>query len=73
MALEPPIGSHLLIERASHVVMKLDDAVWELLDRTELERHVAMARGDQGHSLANEYRDHADDEFVDRAFVQEGW
>src|SRR5262249_57585774 len=33
---------------------------------------MAMARRYQRYALSNEYRDNANDEFVDRAFVQEG-
>jgi hypothetical protein len=52
--------------------MKLNDTVWKALNRTQAERRVAMAMGYQRYAFADKHRHNADDEFVDRAFVQEG-
>src|SRR5215510_14792987 len=54
-----------------HAVVNLDNPVGKAFYRTQVKRHMAMARRYQRYALSNEYRDNANDEFIDRAFVQE--
>src|SRR5262249_2723034 len=52
-------------------VVNLDNPVRKAFYRTQVKRRMAMARRYQWYALSNEYRDDANDEFIDRAFVQE--
>src|SRR5262245_28772758 len=66
------LGSANLSNGFLHAVVNLDNPVGIAFYRTQVKRHMAMARRYQRYALSNEYRDNANDEFVDRAFVQEG-
>src|SRR5215470_1007235 len=55
-----------------HAVVNLDNPVGKSFYRTQVKRRMAMARRYQRYALSDEYRDNANDEFIDRAFVQEG-
>ena len=53
-----------------HFVMELNDAVGELLRRLQPEGYVTMFWRNEGNAFADEYRNNADDELIDRAFVE---
>src|SRR5947208_16908244 len=54
-----------------HLVVHLDDAVREPSHGLQTEWHVPMPVSDQRYTLADERRDHTDDEIVDGPFVKE--
>src|SRR5262245_4371866 len=51
--------------------MQLHDAVWKLLKTEQAERHLTMPRYEERNALPDEDRYDGDDEFVNRALVQE--
>src|SRR5262249_27090070 len=57
--------------RAWHSVAQLYQAVLETFRGEQLQRHMAGPPRDQGNAVSDEHRDHADDELVDRARVEE--
>ena len=58
--------------RLPHVIVRLDNAVRESLHRQQAERHLPMSRSYQRYAFADERRDEADDELIDRTFIEEG-
>jgi len=57
--------------RLLHLVVNLDDTVREPSHGLQAEWHMPMAVSDQRYTLADERRDHTDDEIVDGPFVKE--
>ena len=55
-----------------NAVMQLNEAILEAFDGVQLQGYVAVATCDQGDAVSDEYRDDADDEFVDCALVEKG-
>src|SRR6516162_7497936 len=57
---------------SSYVVAQPDHAVRILFDRTQKQREVTMARGDEGDAFADEDGDDVNVELVDLAGIEEG-
>jgi hypothetical protein len=57
--------------RLSHLVVNLDDTVREPSHGLQAEWHMPMSVSDERYTLADERRDHTDDEIVDGPFVKE--
>jgi hypothetical protein len=55
----------------SYLVVNLDDTVREAPHGLQAEWHVPMSVGNERYTLADELRDHTDDEIVDGPFVKE--
>jgi Putative transposase len=57
--------------RLLHLVVNLDDTVREPSHGLQAEWHMPMSLSDERYTLADERRDHTDDEIVDGPFVKE--
>jgi len=48
----------------------LNHAIWKALNSTQRQQHVAMTTGHQRNTVADKHRNDADDELIDRPFIQ---